>query len=85
MLNKEPDQQAGFEMGINCVLPALAGANFIHTIEDIGVSVVDTEKYIFYDPPNMTKYPKDSYLGDPIAPGSVLSEAIQKIERVVRE
>jgi len=27
---KEPDQQAGFEKGISCLLPALAGANFIH-------------------------------------------------------
>ncbi|MEL7563791.1 MAG: trimethylamine methyltransferase family protein [Dehalobacterium sp.] len=27
---KEPDQQAGFEKGISCILPALAGANFIH-------------------------------------------------------
>lgn len=28
--SKEPDQQAGFEKGISCILPALAGANFIH-------------------------------------------------------
>lgn len=28
--SKEPDQQAGFEKGISCLLPALAGANFIH-------------------------------------------------------
>lgn len=28
--SKEPDQQAGFEKGISCLLAALAGANFIH-------------------------------------------------------
>lgn len=27
---KLPDQQAGFEKGISCILPALTGANFIH-------------------------------------------------------
>lgn len=55
------------------------------TIEDIGVSVVNSEKYIFYDPPVTIKFPKDSYLGDPIAPGSVIAEAMRIGERVVKE
>lgn len=55
------------------------------TIEDIGVSVSTTEKYVFYDPPKTIKFPKDSYLGDPPAPGSVLAEAIQKGQRMVKE
>lgn len=65
----------------------IAVAPFIKrlTIEDIGVSIVNTEKYIFYDPPKSLKYPKDSYLGDPVAPGSVLAEALQKGERVAIE
>nr|WP_214658702.1 methyl-accepting chemotaxis protein [Candidatus Formimonas warabiya] len=55
------------------------------TIEDIGISVCTTEKYVFYDPPQTVRFPKDSYLGDPPAPGSVLSEAIQNGRRIVKE
>lgn len=55
------------------------------TIEDVGISVCTTERYVFYDPPKTIKFPKDSYLGDPPAPGSVLSEAIRTGKRIVKE
>jgi len=65
----------------------LAVAPYINqlTIEDLGVVVCDAEKYILNIPPNTFKLPNDLSVGDSVRTESVLYEAIQKGERVLRD
>lgn len=55
------------------------------TVDDLGVSIFDTEKVIWDVGPKTFKWPQETYAGTIIYPGSTMERAMRTGERLIQE